>query len=68
MSEDVIADMKKTLFKMVNAIGDDRLPDKIEVKDKKVECSKVSRAEQEGRAEGGDLCQILYSKPAGQSS
>ena len=45
MSEDVIADMKKTLFKMVNAIGDDRLPDKIEVKDKKVECSKVSRAE-----------------------
>ena len=45
MSEDVIADMKKTLFKMVNAIGDDRLPDKIEVKDKKVECSKVSRSE-----------------------
>ena len=45
MSEDVIADMKKTLFKMVNAIGDDRLPDKIEVKDQKVECSKVSRAE-----------------------
>jgi len=44
IAEDIMTDVKKSLFKMVNAIGDDRLPTKVVSVKGSIASQQVSRA------------------------